>query len=430
MKIGFWNVMGFNRSLKHNGVAHLIKNYRLCLLGILETKLTKSTIARIIDRSFSGWCQTNNFDTIAGECILIIWNLAVIDFVPEDISPQKNSLDLHRPGMSSKALPIAAFHLDLMMPPQRDATLLDHQDFIAIVENGWNLNVDGTTQFSICRKLKALKGHLKAFNNLHFSYISIRAKEADLALQDVAIRDSVGELKKTVVFLTEAERHFYYQKAKVHFLKMGDQNTKFFHDMVKRNAVKSSILAITKSNGSTITSAAEIGQEFVTYFTSLLGTEVQTLLVDNDVFNWGPKLSFELALELCKAVTPLEVKQEIFHISDNKAPGQDGYLACFFKRAWHVVGDQVCTAVLDFFRSGRLLRQFNHNIIALVPKSDHCPMVADYRPISCCNVIHKAITKIIADRLAPALEHLTDRCQATFVGGWSITKTISSLHRK
>ncbi|KAL0292115.1 UNVERIFIED_CONTAM: hypothetical protein Sangu_3257100 [Sesamum angustifolium] len=76
--------------------------------------------------------------------------------------------------------------------------------------------------------------------------------------------------------------------------------------MVKRNAAKSSILAITKADGTTITSAMEIGQEFVSYFTSLLGTEVQTLPVDNAVFNWGPKLSSELALELCKVVTPEE----------------------------------------------------------------------------------------------------------------------------
>ncbi|KAL0294494.1 UNVERIFIED_CONTAM: hypothetical protein Scaly_3120700 [Sesamum calycinum] len=258
----------------------------------------------------------------------------------------------------------------------------DHQDFMPTVENGWNLNVDDTAQFCLCRKLKALKGHLKAFNNLHFSHISIGAKDADLALQDAqiqlesdpenaTIRDSVRELRKKVVFLAEAERHFYYQKAKLHFLKIGDRNTKFFHDMVKTNAAKSSILAITKTDGTTITSAMEIGQEFVSYFTSLLGTEVPTLPVDNAVFNWGPKLSSELALELCRVVTPEEVKQAIFHISDNKAPGPNGYSACFFKRAWHIVGDQVYTAVLDFFRSGRLLRQLNHNIIALVPKSDH-----------------------------------------------------------
>ncbi|KAL0366940.1 UNVERIFIED_CONTAM: hypothetical protein Sradi_3584100 [Sesamum radiatum] len=75
-------------------------------------------------------------------------------------------------------------------------------------------------------------------------------------------------------------------------------------------------------------------------------------------------------------------------------------------------------------RSERLLRQLIHCIIALVPKSEHSPTVADYRLISCCNVIYKVITKIITDRLAPALEHLIDRSQAAFVGRRSITDNI------
>ncbi|KAK4408242.1 hypothetical protein Sango_0405200 [Sesamum angolense] len=65
-------------------------------------------------------------------------------------------------------------------------------------------------------------------------------------------------------------------------------------------------------------------------------------------------------------------------------------------------------AVMDFFRCGRMLRQLNHTIIALVPKSEHSPLVADYRLISCCNVIYKVITKIIAYRISPALEQLID----------------------
>ncbi|KAL0291067.1 UNVERIFIED_CONTAM: hypothetical protein Sangu_2547200 [Sesamum angustifolium] len=64
-----------------------------------------------------------------------------------------------------------------------------------------------------------------------------------------------------------------------------------------------------------------------------------------------------------------------------------------------------------------MLRQLNHTIIALVTKFGHPPSVADYRPIPRCNVICKVITKIIADRLSPALEHLIDSSQAAFVGG-------------
>ncbi|KAL2248951.1 UNVERIFIED_CONTAM: Retrovirus-related Pol polyprotein from type-2 retrotransposable element R2DM [Sesamum indicum] len=311
----------------------------------------------------------------------------------------------------------------------------DHPDFLATVEARWNLSVDGTPQFSLCRRLKTLKSTLKAFNKQHYSHISARATEAELALQeaqnrlesnpgDVALRDSLGDLRKKAVFLAEAERHFFYQKAKIHHLKEGDRNTKFFHDMVKRNVSRNSIGAITRADGTVITAAEDIAQEFVDYYTSLLGTEAHTLPVDDGVFEWGPLLTPEHTMELCRAVTPLEVKDAIFHISDNKAPGPDGYSSCFFKKAWNIVGDQVCRAVLDFFRCGRMLRQLNHTIIALVPKSDHSTYVADYRPISCCNVIYKAITKIISDRLAPALEHLIDRCQAAFVGGRNITDNI------
>ncbi|KAL2253455.1 UNVERIFIED_CONTAM: Retrovirus-related Pol polyprotein from type-2 retrotransposable element R2DM [Sesamum indicum] len=311
----------------------------------------------------------------------------------------------------------------------------DHPDFLATVEARWNLSVDGTPQFSLCRRLKTLKSTLKAFNKQHYSHISARATEAELALQeaqnrlesnpgDVALGDSLGDLRKKAVFLAEAARHFFYQKAKIHHLKEGDRNTKFFHDMVKRNVSRNSIGAITRADGTVITAAEDIAQEFVDYYTSLLGTEAHTLPVDDGVFEWGPLLTPEHTMELCRAVTPLEVKDAIFHISDNKAPGPDGYSSCFFKKAWNIVGDQVCRAVLDFFRCGRMLRQLNHTIIALVPKSDHSTYVADYRPISCCNVIYKAIMKIISDRLAPALEHLIDRCQAAFVGGRNITDNI------
>ncbi|KAK4404516.1 hypothetical protein Sango_0820200 [Sesamum angolense] len=71
-----------------------------------------------------------------------------------------------------------------------------------------------------------------------------------------------------------------------------------------------------------------------------------------------------------------------------------------------------------------MFRQLNQTIIALVPKFEHSPSVVDYRLISCYNVIYKVITKIIADRLSPALEHLIDSSKATFVRGGNITDNI------
>ncbi|KAL0337746.1 UNVERIFIED_CONTAM: Retrovirus-related Pol polyprotein from type-2 retrotransposable element R2DM [Sesamum calycinum] len=488
---------GLNRPLKQNGVTHLIKNNRLCLLGIFETKLAATAIPKIIDRLFPVWCQANNFDAIAGGCILIIWNPAVIDLHPEDISPQmihcrvtnKSSelsfyisftyglytvvnrssmweklLQLGRP-LSMPWIILGDFNCvkspaekQLGVPPtwyelmdfadcclalglhdaqttgcyytwysnsdsnpvwcKLDRVLLnndwleaglhctahfnhlgylsDHSPSIVSIFDNPAPKPKSFRLFNI--KLKALKSSLKAFNNLHYGHISARTKEADLALQnaqthlesypgDVVVRDSLGDLRKKTTFLAEAERHFYYQKAKIHFLKQGDMNTKFFHDMRKRNATRNSILTITKVDCSSITSAPNIAQQFVDFYTSLLGIEDQILPIDDGFFIRGPR-SFR---SLPRTFVGQSHRQR---------------------------------AVMDFFRSGRMLRQLNHTIIALVPKSEHSPSVADYRPISCCNVIYKVITKIIADRLSPALEQLIDSSQAAFVGGQNITDSI------
>ncbi|GKC62503.1 hypothetical protein Tco_1095101, partial [Tanacetum coccineum] len=40
----------------------------------------------------------------------------------------------------------------------------------------------------------------------------------------------------------------------------------------------------------------------------------------------------------------------------------------FFKEAWEIVGGDVCKAVRDFFNSGKLLKELNHTVIALLPK--------------------------------------------------------------
>lgn len=71
--------------------------------------------------------------------------------------------------------------------------------------------------------------------------------------------------------------------------------------------------------------------------------------------------------------------------------------------------------VHEFFRNGRLLKQFNHAAIALIPKSKHALETKDFRPISCCNVFYKTITKIIANKLAAVIPNIIDSAQGAFL---------------
>lgn len=64
--------------------------------------------------------------------------------------------------------------------------------------------------------------------------------------------------------------------------------------------------------------------------------------------------------------------------------------------------------------TGKLLRQLNHTVLALVPKSHHATEVSDYRPIACCNIVYKLISKVLASRLAVVLEEIIDQAQSAF----------------
>ncbi|KAL0417077.1 UNVERIFIED_CONTAM: hypothetical protein Slati_3539600 [Sesamum latifolium] len=135
-------------------------------------------------------------------------------------------------------------------------------------------------------------------------------------------------------------------------------------------------------------------------------------------------ISEDEAIELARKVTPNDVKQAVFDISEDKAPGPNGFSSGFFKAAWPVVGTEVTKVVLEFFATGKLLKQVNATLLSLIPKVWSPTMVGEFRPISCCNVLYKVITKIIVMRRSVVLDSLIRPSQNAFVSGRTISDNI------
>ncbi|GKD45709.1 hypothetical protein Tco_1270354 [Tanacetum coccineum] len=96
-----------------------------------------------------------------------------------------------------------------------------------------------------------------------------------------------------------------------------------------------------------------MAEQFVLHFKKFLGESKPVQHIDENLsFN---KISEEHATKMTSEVTSDEIKDAIFDIDSNKAYGPDGYSYEFFKKAWDVIGNDVCLAVKEFFRNGKIL---------------------------------------------------------------------------
>ena len=83
-----------------------------------------------------------------------------------------------------------------------------------------------------------------------------------------------------------------------------------------------------------------------------------------------------------------------------------------------------CAAIREFFVSGKMLGELNTTLISLVPKCKSPLKVNDYRPIVCCNVVYKCISKVLTNRIKTVLNGLIDDNQCAFIEGRHISDNI------
>ncbi|VFQ98410.1 unnamed protein product [Cuscuta campestris] len=205
---------------------------------------------------------------------------------------------------------------------------LSHHSFDNILGNIWNNRVEGTRQYRLCKKLKLLKQPLRHLNNLEFGHISQRASEAR--------KDYSHVMKQLLQTLND--------------------------DIL---LARSEML---RKKGGMTTSVEEISEQFIGYYNNLFGTTTQVIPIRGEVFQEGTRVSPEQGQWLTRRVSMAEVKEALFSIGNDKAPGRDGFTAAFFKSKWNIVGQSLCEAVEEFFRSGKLLKQINHATVSLIPK--------------------------------------------------------------
>ncbi|KAL0298052.1 UNVERIFIED_CONTAM: hypothetical protein Sangu_3165000 [Sesamum angustifolium] len=299
--------------------------------------------------------------------------------------------------------------------------------FLASVQSIWRHPVVGTPMYSVTRKLKALK---PVFRQQRRSKGDL-AMNVKLAAGFLEIAQNILQLDRhnslllllehccRIVYLkaSKLEQIMLRQRAKLQWLKGGDQCSKIFFRRVATRRANKRVFQISDDAGNEQTDPTIISSIFVDFFQGLLGGDRTDRAMDLRYLRpWARHiLTDDEARDIIRPVTMDEVKTAFFDIEEDKAPGPDGFSSGFFKAAWPVVGGEVSNAIIDFFKTGRLLKQLNATLLTLIPKVRTPNSVAEFRPISCCNVIYKVITKILVSRIREILELLISPSQNAFV---------------
>lgn len=81
-------------------------------------------------------------------------------------------------------------------------------------------------------------------------------------------------------------------------------------------------------------------------------------------------------------------------------------------------------AVQSVFKFGFLPKGINSTILDLIPKKADSMEMREYRPISCCNVLYKVVSKILANRLKQILPRIISENQSAFVKGRMLMENV------
>ncbi|XP_011102291.1 uncharacterized protein LOC105180325, partial [Sesamum indicum] len=425
-----WNVRGLNKRDHQLAVKDLVSEHRLHFMGILETRVQCNNIMHIQSFLLPHWKWFVDYVSV-GNRIWVTWDDNVVDVHILELGNQFMHCRVTNRA-DSESLTITVVYgasemidrrslwntLETLAREQRDDPWLVGGGFNVVremnevcgasgdirtameefnaaiqeagliplpmqgecVQNIWQHSIIGVPMFAVTRKLKALKPVFR----------EQRRKKGDLTLNVQLAKGFLDEAQQLVsndrqneallqlehccrlvyAKAVKLEQIMLQQRAKIQWMKEGDQCTRIFFRKIAQRRVARRILQINDDYGTSHTEPGEIINEFVHYYQNLLGGNRRQILIDIGFLRpWARHiLSNEEASHLISIFTPDDVNQAVFDIAEDKAPGPDGYSSGFFKAAWPVVGQEVTKAVLDFFSTGKLLQQVNSTILALIPK--------------------------------------------------------------
>lgn len=263
--------------------------------------------------------------------------------------------------------------------------LIQFPEFLPAVREAWNSEIMGDPWFVLIAKLKKVKEAMRYLNsekgNLHTAVVNARdslfAFQASMPTHPTTAQyNEEKDLINKFQHALRLEEIMLKQKSRVHWLKTGDSNNRFFFNSCRGRWNCNKITTIEDGSGTVVTTHKEIAKVAIDYYSSMLGQSGEIDPIPDDLNL--PCLSEVQKELLIKPFSATDIWQTFKHMAKNKSPGPDGFTAEFFVAAWSIVGEDVVNGVLHFFQSKHMPRIINSVAIALVPKQQPAHKMSEF----------------------------------------------------
>jgi len=151
--------------------------------------------------------------------------------------------------------------------------------------------------------------------------------QRELSRLEMAFRALV---KSHLATLLEAKRVYWKQRNSVRWVKLGDENTHFFHSMATIAHKRNFIVSLTNTDGSIITDHEQKANMLWTNYKNRLGVSEFT----NISYNLSSLLLMHNLEDLNADFTDGEIEGVIKNLPNSHAPGPDGFNGLFIKKCW------------------------------------------------------------------------------------------------
>jgi hypothetical protein len=239
-----------------------------------------------------------------------------------------------------------------------EAHWLADAECLGVIDDAW---VDGEQNeaglCSISEKLQQCKRKLLRWSDRKFQSHDRDLEEKTKKLAELQAHEDgsdgsvITALKAEINTILEHTDLKWKQRAKQSWYRDGDRNTPFYHAWASHRRKVNRIAKIRDEEGREWKKQPEIGAAFGRFFQQLFSAgEAGDMSGCVDVLE--NRVTDAMNATLLKEFTSSEVEVALNQMHPLKSPGPDGFSACFYQRAWHIVKVEVCKTVLDFLNHG------------------------------------------------------------------------------